>query len=404
MLIATKKYLERLHVAGFSGDEPVSGETDLIIIIPCYNEPDIKKTICSIIACDKPDCAVEVIVLMNAYRHSPTEVLQVNRQSLEDVKILAGQYNSPRFKIISHYIDNLSGKQTGAGVPRKMLMDEALLRLLRVDNEAGIIVSLDADCTVDKNYLQEIHRAFKADKKLCSATIEFHHPVAHLPEDDPVRIATERYELYLRYYRCALAFCGYPYPYYTIGSAMAVRASVYAGAGGMGRQEAGEDFYFLQKVFPLGKTIHIDTTRVYPAARLSDRVPFGTGTAIRRIMAEKEMRKMTYSLESFQTLKRLFDSIEVFYASGSIEIDNIISSYPQYMRKFLQTDHFLQHVEEIKANVADVHFFRKRFFNYFNAFKIVKYLNFVHPEWLALRDVREMFPVSLPATGDCSVG
>ncbi|MDR1120879.1 MAG: hypothetical protein LBM08_08170 [Dysgonamonadaceae bacterium] len=391
MLIATEKYLEKIQASGFSKNTPVSEDTGLIVIIPAYNEPDILQTIDSLLDCEWPDCTVEILVLLNVYVHSSNEILQLHKQSLAALQALAAQphAHSEQLRIIPHSIENLQGKQTGAGIPRKILMDEAFRRLVSIDNEAGVIVSLDADCTVDKNYLKEIYQTFKQDRKLCSASIEFHHPVEHLPENDPLRIATEQYELYLRYYRSALAYCTYPYPYYTIGSALVVRASVYAKAGGMGKQEAGEDFYFMQKVFPLGKTKHIDTTTVYPAARLSDRVPFGTGTSIRQIMSEKGMRKMTYSFESFHHLKILFDAVDRLYVSDKVEIEKILSSYPVYLQRFLHDDGFIQHVEEIKANVSGVSFFRKRFFNYFNAFKIVKYLNFVHPEWLPLRDVRE---------------
>ncbi len=388
MLISTRKYLQKLHNPGFSGDETVSGGTDLIITIPCYNEPDIQETIQSLFACDQPACDVEVLVLVNAYEHTPNHILSVNESSYAGLKDFAKKYNTHHFKIIPLYTDCLSGKQTGAGIPRKILMDEALRRLVSIDNESGIIVSLDADCTVDSNYLTEIYKAFHDNDKLCAATIAFHHPVTHLSENDPLRIAAESYEMYLHYYRLALEYCGYPYPYYTIGSAMAFRASVYTRAGGMGKQSAGEDFYFLQKVFPLGEIKHIDTTKVYPAARFSDRVPFGTGPALQKMVSENQLFKKTYSLESFLALKLFFSRMLDTYESDISEIADILTSLPVYLQEFLKEDHFLEHLGEIRSNVSSFSFFKKRFFHYFNAFKIVKYLNFVHPEKISLREVR----------------
>jgi hypothetical protein len=141
--------------------------------------------------------------------------------------------------------------------------------------------------------------------------------------------------------------------------------------------------------------VHIDTARVYPAARLSDRVPFGTGTAIRQIMAEKDLRKKTYSLESFRALKMLFDSMPALYAADGDAIGRLISAYPLYMQEFLRADGFQQRMAEIKSNTGSEHSFRKRFFAGFNAFKIVKYLNFVHPAWLPLRDVEGEFQLLL---------
>ncbi len=387
MLIATKRYLEKLKTPVLSGNKVISVGTETIVTIPCYNEPDIHKTIQSLINCEKPDCPVEILVLVNAYMHSPQQVLEVNRQTYSELQSLAEKYYSDSFKIIPLYTEQLEARCTGAGIPRKMLMDEALRRFASIDKDNGIIVSLDADCTVDKNYLREIEMTFR-DEEICVATIEFHHPVEHLATNDPLRQSMELYELYLHYFHKALKYVGYPYPYYTIGSAMAFRASVYSRAGGMGKQAAGEDFYFLQKVFPLGKTKHIDTTKVYPAARFSDRVPFGTGPALQKMVSENKIEKMTYSFESFQALKSLFDKIDTLYSCGESDVNNLLVSFPDFLQEFLQLDHFMEHWSEIKSNVSNVHFFRKRFFHFFNAFKIVKYLNFVHQEKLSLKDVR----------------
>lgn len=388
MLITTQRYLEKLKTPVFSGNKPVSGETVQIITIPCYNEPDIGRTIRSLIDCEKPQSPVEIVVLVNAYTQTSQEILEVNRKSYRELLALAGQYNTEKFKIIPLYTESLVYKYPGAGIPRKMVMDEAVRRFASVDNDQGVIVSLDADCLVANNYLKAIEKTF-SDDRVCVATIEFHHPVEHLDAEDPIRKAMELYELYLRYYRTCLEYCGFPYPYYTIGSAMAFRMSAYTKAGGMGRQAAGEDFYFLQKVFPLGKVVHIDETKVYPAARFSDRVPFGTGTALKKMVEEGGTpQKMTYSFESFKALKHLFDKLEEWHASDDAKMEQELTLLPDYLQDFLREDSFLQHWQEIKSNASGFSSFRKRFFHYFNAFKIVKYLNYVHPERIPLKEVR----------------
>jgi len=202
-----------------------------------------------------------------------------------------------------------------------------------------------------------------------------------------LRQATVQYELYLHYYRSALEYCGYPYPYFTVGSAFAVTAETYVKAGGMGKQQSGEDFYFLQKVFPLGKTKFIDTTCVYPAARTSDRVPFGTGPALQKMLNENTMVKMTYQFEAFKSLKMLFDNLDSFFKQLSETVEPFIQTLPEYLFLFLQQDGFVEKISEINRHTASLPNFRKRFFDYFNAFKIVKYLNFVHPVYLEFREV-----------------
>jgi hypothetical protein len=329
---------------------------------------------------------VEIIFAVNSYAISSETVKTANRLSFQTAEHFASVNNTPDFSLHSLLFEDLPGHQTGAGLPRKLGMDEAARKFREAGNPQGIIVSLDADTTVEKNYLLEIYRCFK-QYKLRSATIEFHHPVEHLDPEDEVRKATEVYEKYLRYYRSALEYTGYPYAYYTIGSAFAVTAETYRQAGGMGKQQAGEDFYFLQKVFPLGKTRFIDTTCVYPAARLSDRVPFGTGPALAKMIAEKRFVKYTYRREAFEELKRFFDCTPSFYQSSTEEIEVLIKEFPVHLSIFLRENNFLAKMEEINRHTASHENFRKRFFAYFTAFRILKYLNSVHPhpfKWEAL--------------------
>jgi hypothetical protein len=360
----------------------------MIIVIPCYKEPELVQTIQSLFNCDRGDFPVEVIILINSYQIDSDEVLAINRDSYCQMKDFALKNNSSGFFLTPVLIENLPGHQTGAGLPRKLGMEEAICHFK--GNKTGIIVSLDADCFVATSYLKEIYRNFK-EYGLSSATIEFHHPVEHLDASDPLRIATTNYEDYLRYYRLALEFCGYPYPYYTIGSAFAVTAETYLKAGGMGKQQSGEDFYFLQKVFPLGKTRFIDTTCVYPAARISDRVPFGTGPALRKMVTENQLSKFTYQLEAFKTLKIFFSTIDSFFKKTNEEIERCIRELPDYLLLFLKEDGFLEKMEEINRHTASLSNFHKRFFLYFNAFKILKFLNFVHPVYFNPANVREQY-------------
>lgn len=356
----------------------------VIIVIPCYKEPDAIQTVRSLFRCERSDFKVEIILLVNSYGIDSDEIIEINRRSYREISGFASENNTGNFFLMPVWVDNLPGRQTGAGLPRKLGMDEAIRHFH--GNKSGILVSLDADCLVEKNYLMEIHRNFR-QYDLNSATIAFHHPVEHLDEADPLRRAAAQYEMYLHYYRSALEYCGYPYPFFTVGSAFAVTAETYVKAGGMGKQQSGEDFYFLLKVFPLGKTKFIDTTCVYPATRISDRVPFGTGPALQKMLNENTTVKMTYRFEAFKSLKMLFDLLDSFFKQPAEIIETLTRNLPEYLSLFLQEDGFTERIAEINRHTATLSGFRKRFFNYFNAFKIIKYLNFVHPDYLAFKDV-----------------
>ncbi|MDR0542998.1 MAG: hypothetical protein LBH19_12425 [Dysgonamonadaceae bacterium] len=343
------------------------------------------QTVQSLWNCLRPSCSVEVIVIINSYRISPETVKRFNRQTYEELNTFAQEHNTPGLYLTPLPAEDLPGRQTGAGLPRKIGMDGAVAQFEAENCPQGIVVSLDADCTVAKNYLTEIYRCFR-QYRLKSATIEFHHPVEHLPENNEIRKATEVYESYLRHYRSALEYTGYPYPYYTIGSTFAVTAQTYRQVGGMGKQQAGEDFYFLQKVFPLDKTQFIDTTCVYPAARISDRVPFGTGPAVAKMVSEKQFRKLSYRVEAFAELKNLFDKTDALFKQPPSAAEELLQDLPSHTRKFLEEEHFIEKIAEINRHTGTATNFKKRFFAYFTAFKILKYLNFVHPHPYPLTD------------------
>lgn len=344
--------------------------------------------------CQRGNFGIEVIVVINNYLISPESVRALNLQTYRQLSDFTAIHNTSDFYLTPIYVDAIPGHQTGAGLPRKIGMDEAVKQFQKEENPNGIIVSLDADCTVKENYLTEVFYHFKK-YKLKSATIEFHHPVKHLPEEDEIRQATEAYEEYLRYYRAALEYIGYPYPYYTIGSAFAVTVNSYLQVGGMGKQQAGEDFYFLQKIFPLGKTQFIDTTCVYPAARTSDRVPFGTGPAIAKMLEEKQLKRYSYQVAAWKELRFFFQKLDSFFDFSIQEIEKEIQTLPSYMQTFLQEDDFFGKITEIKKHTANKVNFKKRFFHYFTAFKILKYLNFVHPFHFELAEVHEQFLILL---------
>ena len=362
----------------------------LKIVVPCYDEPQALDTVRSLFACNRGNFDVEVIFVVNSYSISLFEIVEQNRLTFSELKGFAKENNSPKFYLTPLLYENLSGHQTGAGMPRKIGMDYAAKFFSETKNPNGIIISLDADTTVTNNYLTEIYDNF-TQHKLKSATIQFHHPVEHLSLENPVRKATETYEIYLRYYRDALEFSGYPYAYYTIGSAFAVTAKTYLQSGGMSPRQAGEDFYFLQKVFPLGNTKFIDTTCVYPAARVSYRVPFGTGPAIGKMVENDNFIKLSYQVDTFVELKKLFEIIDKFFRKTDEEINIMLLTLQSDMQEFLKEDGFIGKISEINQYTADIKSFKKRFFNYFTAFKILKYLNFVHPNPYILKDVKEEY-------------
>jgi hypothetical protein len=187
-----------------------------------------------------------------------------------------------------------------------------------------------------------------------------------------------------------LKWAGFPFSYHTVGSAFAVRAGAYVKYGGMNRRKGGEDFYFIHKITPHGKYSELNSTSVFPSPRPSDRVPFGTGRAVKKYLEDNEEIK-TYCLEAFIDLKKLFSKADKLYKTESNEISKFLAVLNKPLKEFLLSINFQQKISEINNNVSTCESFRNRFFQKFNAFFVVKYMNFVHMNYF------EKIPVSRAA-------
>ncbi|MGB0525745.1 MAG: glycosyltransferase, partial [Flammeovirgaceae bacterium] len=310
---------------------PPHPNTQLIITIPCFNEPNLIPTLQSLLECYPTTCQVEVIVGINAGEHVAPEIhVQNQKTKLEFIQWNTSIKNPAshlRFQVID--VNDLPAKHAGAGLARKVVMDEALYRFAQLDYDGGI-VCLDADCLVSPNYLTELERAFVKNTHTQSAALYFEHPYQH-EKNQQLKAGISNYELHLRYYIQGLRYAQFPYALHTVGSSMAVRASTYALTGGMNRRKAGEDFYFMHKMMPQGDAIEINSTCVFPSCRMSDRVPFGTGRAQNEWMKNEEKVFYTYHPQIFTELKHFLEALPMWYQNEHTETLTL----PPAMQTFL---------------------------------------------------------------------
>lgn len=366
-------YLKKQNRKRIIEEAPVAG-LGLIVIIPCLREPAILETLKSLAECEPTKQKTEVIVLINHPEDESDAVKQFNTKThAEIVKWIALQKN-PDIGFYCTGPFDLPKKWAGVGVARKYAMDEAVRRFNDIDNPAGIIVSLDADTLVERNYLAEIERYFAKNPEHAGCTIDFEHQKNQISSRQLEGI--ELYEKYLHYYRDALEYAGYPWPLITIGSAFAVTATAYIKRGGMTRRKAGEDFYFLQNLVLVGTVGTLNSTKVHPSARESDRVPFGTGPAIAKWMNNSENLGLTYNLEIFKILRHFFAMQNEFYKTGETGYLRVLAKLEEPVRQFLLMNNFQETISELNQNCGSAESFEKRFFQKFNAFMILKFVHF----------------------------
>ncbi len=352
-----------------------SQQPGISVVIPCYNEPSLLRSLQSLYQCKKPTCLTEVIVVINHPEYAPEKAKKKNEQTLHEILPWIKEHNTDRLQFHAIYLPDLQAKTAGVGLARKAGMDEAVYRFNSYDASNGIITGFDADSTCDENYLEEIERKF-SNGSINGASVYYEHPLTGEEYPHQIYAGIVLYELHLRYLNQALRYAGFPYAFHTVGSSFAVRALAYVKQGGMNRRKAGEDFHFLHKIIPLGNYAEINTTRVIPSPRISDRVPFGTGASIRHWMNDGEQALFTYPIEPFEDLKKLFSFAPDFYQATQENITHICSSLPDPLHHYLLQNDYLKHISIANANSASVQTFAKRFLEWFDALQIVKYLNF----------------------------
>jgi hypothetical protein len=360
----------------------------MIVMIPCLNEPEILRTLDSLWSCDPPASFCEIVVCVNNSENSSPEVKKFNRQTYQDLLDWKQKNDQSKLVLNPIYAPSVKAKFAGAGMARKIGLDEAIRRFNVVNKPEGVLISLDADCLVSRNYLQKIENVFFSDKSCFAATINFRHR-AEEALDSQQQLGIRLYEDYLRYYKHSLDYAGFPNSIYTIGSAFAVRADAYVKQGGMNRRQAGEDFYFLNKLTSLGKLVGIDDAFVYPSARVSDRVPFGTGAAMTKWITGTENLELTYNFSAFLDLKQLFDRVDSLFRISPDELNQCLSVFPGSIQDYLQQLGFDRKLTEINQNSSSSDSFRKRFFQFFDAFTILRFLNLAHQKYYSRQNLDE---------------
>jgi len=94
--------------------------------------------------------------------------------------------------------DNLPKKHAGAGLARKIGMDLALHRFNQLNRPDGMILSLDADTQIEKNYFTAIDKDLKSvQEDISGCIIRFAHTFEEGIYSDAIKSAIVSYELHL---------------------------------------------------------------------------------------------------------------------------------------------------------------------------------------------------------------
>lgn len=195
-------------------------------------------------------------------------------------------------------------------------------------------------------------------------------PFVHHAKKDGVD-AVLQYEQYLYYYVRGLAFAGSTYAFHTIGSTIACSSESYISCRGFPKREAGEDFYLLNKLAKVGQVINLDREPLQLVSRDSDRVPFGTGAACRRIeglvltggiyqvyhpdcfrflkvwlaavSVGLEQKKAEAAWQHFTAESKVFSAVSVQHLAQINQVLHLESGFAEVLKKSPRSEVLLQH-------------------------------------------------------------
>lgn len=263
------------------------------------------------------------------------------------------------------------GKHHGVGWARKTIMDA----VGKVARPQDIILSMDADAVFNEGYFNSVTRNFSNHPDAVALAV----PYFHNPVDDPNAYrAILHYEIYMRYYSINLWRIGSPYTFTALGSAIAVPVWAYRAIGGMTPKMSGEDFYFLQKLCKYGKMIFSNEEKIYPEARFSDRVYFGTGPAMIRGNSGDWSGYPIYPFMFFNEIKAFYNKLPGYQKNPSpttpLEEEGLFNDpvHNFIQNQFNEPDPFLPLIK----NYPDPEQFLRACHSKFDGLRILQYLKF----------------------------
>lgn len=261
-------------------------------------------------------------------------------------------------------------KSQGVGLARKIGADIATALFSRGNLCNPWVMSTDADTHLPPDYFDVV-----APENASALTYAFKHK---LP-DNAIGQATGLYESSINHYISGLRQAASPYAFHSVGSAQAINIFAYTGVRGYPKRSGGEDFYLLNKLAKIGEIVEINTPIIEIDARISDRVPFGTGPAVSRLLNSTDMfaERIFYHPETFEYLKQV---LEIFNASSLKNLGEKFYRLPHSTQKCLSelgVDAALEHGQKQKLSGQTL---GKHMHDWFDGFRTLRFVHLMRDQ------------------------
>jgi len=379
--------------------ELTANDTDNIsqvVVIPAYAEKDMLFSTLTSVAQNSTSSLEHsfIMCVVNNADNDTSDVKENNLRTIEYLDAIIRKKSLRRFANDSELYPLLAGlsdaglklgyidassegyeiprNTAGVGMARKIGMDMALRLLKNSSSARNLIISLDADTLVRDNYLSAIRNFFTPGVK--TAILAYEH---QMPGDIRQQAAICSYEIFLRYWVLGLEYAKSPWAFHSIGSTIVTTTEAYLDVRGMNKRKAGEDFYFLSKLAKTGRIDYIKETCVYPSARESSRVPFGTGKRIQRFLSGNCREEyLLYDPRIFKILAEWLRLMRNQFICGEDEILLKAQRIHPRLKSFLQDAGFPEIWSKICRSVKDEKTLQRQFNDWFDGFKTLKLINY----------------------------
>ena len=388
--LAVKKYLQKYSLSNWRIELSEFEGIENVVVIPAISEyQNIIILLSSLAEMDsKYFNSTIVVFVVNNLASSSMEVKKENEKTLSVIRSILNKDLKTGIETVNNVIlsglkvglvdaasegKELPKKDGGVGLARKLGMDLALSIFDFNSNNKKILICLDADCTVKKNYLTEIVQNFNR-RNLSASVVNYEH---RLNEDKETTAAIVCYEIFLRFYVLGLKYAKSPYAIHTVGSTMICDFESYIKVEGMNKKKAAEDFYFLEKLAKNVTVEKISGTTVYPASRKSWRVPFGTGQRVSRFLSNIQDEYLLYDPKSFYILR---DWLKVFHSLKNVNAKIYLKSAEKIDKNlfnFLTMQDFEMNWNKIVENSSGEKQLSVQKMRWFDGFRTLKLIHFL---------------------------
>ncbi len=380
--MSVQRYLQRYAEPEVELAAGLDGGWHYAVVVPCRAElAGVPPLLASLECASAQGGGRALVVLVVNGRDDADDAVHVtNEQLLRDLGGAGLRSHSESLDLL--VIDRASpGKRLpprqGVGLARKIGCD--VVAALQAGGQVGSpwIWTTDGDVEVPPDYFTTVPEGDAVAVNL---------PFVHIPVSTQpgAEAAIRLYDLSLRYYVAGLAYAGSPYAFHTIGSTMVVRGDAYAKVRGFPRREAAEDFHLLSKLAKIGPVVSGEGLPLRVQGRVSDRVPFGTGAAVSRLVAEGDADAtfLMYDPRCFGELRTWLTALEAFPAEreeGGLwqQIDAETGLEPCVRRRISDELKVPAAVQQAATASASEEVIRRHLHTWFDALKTLRFIHLV---------------------------